>query len=69
MDSSILGERKGKCTQGVWAPGVRLDMGPGGQRGCLQSWAWNRGRLTFLRTCCSLAEWAFTCLRRELGSV
>lgn len=24
---------------------------------------------TFLRTCCSLAEWAFTCLRRELGSV
>ena len=28
-----------------------------------------RSPLTFLRTCCSLAEWAFTCLRRELGSV
>lgn len=27
------------------------------------------GWLTFLRTCCSLAEWALTCLRRELGSV
>lgn len=25
--------------------------------------------LTFLRTCCSLAEWILTCLRRELGSV
>lgn len=24
---------------------------------------------TFLRTCCSLAEWILTCLRSELGSV
>lgn len=52
--------------------GVGLDAGRGaGRPGCGVSKRrpWDTGYLTFLRTCCSLAEWAFTCLRRELGSV
>jgi hypothetical protein len=58
----------GEHTKVVWVPGLTLDKWLG-QQGCLQRWAWLGGHLTFLRTCCSLAEWAFTCLRRELGSV
>ena len=41
----------------------------GGGGGLSVEMGLERSPLTFLRTCCSLAEWAFTCLRRELGSV
>ena len=61
---------KAERTQAVClVPALMLDGRPGGRVGASAEMDLERSPLTFLRTCCSLAEWAFTCLRRELGSV
>lgn len=49
--------------------GVGGGRQPSGVCGGVGGRAGGSDSLTFFRTCCSLAECALTCLRRELGSV